>query len=235
MARKYVKYTDVMLRWLEDNQASLTRKELLAKFNGEFQLAVGINAIEGICRRKKWRNDNDGTYKKGHGACHKLDQFIPTDEQALFIKKHQSDISRQQLTDMLNKEFNISVTSSRVSYYCRKQGLISNYRRGDSIPVGSVRMSQGYKVIKIANPREWDMLHLVRYRENHGEIPEGFMVRFLDGDRFNCEPENLLCVPRSANMVINKSETYKTDDTDINKATMLTAALDVLINKKVKL
>lgn len=39
--------------------------------------------------------------------------------------------------------------------------------------------------------------------KQHGKIPAGYCLRFLDGDKTNCALENLALLPRGANLRIN--------------------------------
>ncbi len=41
------------------------------------------------------------------------------------------------------------------------------------------------------------LLHHAIYEKNHGRIARGHIVQFVDGDRMNLEPDNLVSLPRS--------------------------------------
>lgn len=82
-----------------------------------------------------------------------------------------------------------------------KKGLVPHNHR----PVGSKRISRDNLVeIKIDEPRSWDRLHSVIYKEANGEIPQGKFVVFIDGDKRNFDIENLVAVTRAENLMINR-------------------------------
>ena len=68
------------------------------------------------------------------------------------------------------------------------------------------------------------------WEQEHGPIPEGFRVYFLDGDRRNCRIENLELV--SEGVAATAAKYYGlTKDAEINKAILKTAALKVALTK----
>lgn len=72
-------------------------------------------------------------------------------------------------------------------------------------PVGSIRKNrEGYIYKKVAEPNKWRMLHVLNWEAVHGPVPPGHALIFKDGDRSNCEPDNLLLVTRAELAVINR-------------------------------
>lgn len=55
---------------------------------------------------------------------------------------------------------------------------------------------------------KWDSLARVNYRTYVGDIPEGGVIRFRDGDALNCEPENLELISKTLNMLLNSNHGY---------------------------
>lgn len=53
-----------------------------------------------------------------------------------------------------------------------------------------------YKWIKISDGC-WEMLHIFNYQKKHGRIPDNMIVKFIDGDQMNCEPNNLECITKA--------------------------------------
>ncbi|MBJ6945602.1 HNH endonuclease signature motif containing protein, partial [Vibrio cholerae] len=71
---------------------------------------------------------------------------------------------------------------------------------------GSERVNvDGYVEIKVAEPKTWKLKQRVIYENEIGPIPDGYKVRFLDGDKTNFEPSNLVLVSSSENAFLNKS------------------------------
>ena len=72
-------------------------------------------------------------------------------------------------------------------------------------PVGTeVIDSYGYLKRKIAEPNQWEFVHRLVWETHNGPIPEGKFVRFLDGDKTNCELSNLILIDRAANAILNR-------------------------------
>lgn len=80
----------------------------------------------------------------------------------------------------------------------------------DTVPVGTiVTKTSGYLWKKIDDKpgdwrQNWKQLHLLVWEEANGPVPEGSLVIFKDGNRKNCDPENLALVTRAENAVMNK-------------------------------
>ncbi|MDD2633956.1 MAG: HNH endonuclease signature motif containing protein [Bacteroidales bacterium] len=75
--------------------------------------------------------------------------------------------------------------------------------------VGSERVNvEGYVEIKIKEPNKWDLKHRVIWRMNYGDIPQGANVQFKDGNRQNCELDNLYLIFRSEQILQNSILRY---------------------------
>lgn len=77
-------------------------------------------------------------------------------------------------------------------------GKISIRNHKDDRPYKYVRVSLG----------EWRLLHHVIWEEQFGEIPEGMIVAFKDGDTFNTSIENLEMISMMENMYRNSRHNY---------------------------
>jgi hypothetical protein len=67
-----------------------------------------------------------------------------------------------------------------------------------------------YKYIKVADG-VWDLYQRHVWREANGEIPEGYIVRFRDGDQMNCELSNLMLVSTAENRQMNSGSLNMSD------------------------
>lgn len=56
-----------------------------------------------------------------------------------------------------------------------------------------------YKYIRVEEGR-WDLYHRWLWEQHHGPIPEGMVIRFIDGDQMNCTIENLEMVTMAENL-----------------------------------
>lgn len=83
------------------------------------------------------------------------------------------------------------------------------HRPKNWLPIGSERTnSDGFLQVKLTDtgypPRDWVMKSTIEWEKVNGQIPEGHLLRFIDGNRANCNPENLLLVSRQENAVMNR-------------------------------
>lgn len=110
-----------------------------------------------------------------------------------------------------------------------KKGLIPpNYQ-----PVGTVVVhSDGYRFIKLAE-RKWQLYQ--RYiweKANHKQLKKNQVVLFLDGNRNNFAPDNLMAISRKELLIINHEKLLTKDNSDLSKTGVLIAKLKVKINDK---
>ena len=73
------------------------------------------------------------------------------------------------------------------------------------VPVGSTSDSQdGYLTVKLREPNVWGFLHELVWASVHGwPRPPGTVIAFRDGNRQNCDPDNLFAMTRADNMARN--------------------------------
>jgi len=54
----------------------------------------------------------------------------------------------------------------------------------------------GFLYVRKPGSRKWQLKHLVVWEEANGRLPRGQALIFADGNRINCDLENLVLVPR---------------------------------------
>lgn len=61
------------------------------------------------------------------------------------------------------------------------------------VPVGTTRFGHGgYMLIKMAEGKlQWKPLHPIIWERLNGPIPDGYVLRFIDGNALNCKVTNL--------------------------------------------
>lgn len=96
---------------------------------------------------------------------------------------------------------------------------------------GSERLDKdGYIVIKQG---KWQLKHIVEYKRHYGELPKGYCVRFIDGNKRNFSKENLVAIPRGANMLLNSRRT-NLSELGISEPVINLAYLQYLISVRSK-
>lgn len=100
-------------------------------------------------------------------------------------------------------------------------------------PVGSERVSvDGYIYIKIKEPCKWVLKHVYTYEKHHGPIPQGMIVTFKDGNKQNCNIENLLLMNRSESMIMSHFK-LRTENPELMETGLLVSKI-ILQKNKVK-
>jgi len=103
--------------------------------------------------------------------------------------------------DVWNKgvSFNAGGNSAKTRF--KKGHTPANHR-----PVGAERVDNkdGYVSVKVAEPNEWKLKHILVWEQHHGSLPANHVLWFKDNDRTNCAIDNLMCVSRGENALTNK-------------------------------
>ncbi|NRO27733.1 HNH endonuclease [Lactobacillus helveticus] len=112
-----------------------------------------------------------------------------------------------------------------------KKGLIPpNYQ-----PVGTVVVhSDGYRFIKLAE-HKWQLYQ--RYiweKANHEQLKKNQVVLFLDGNRNNYAPDNLMAISRKELLIINHEKLLTKNDGELSKTGVLIAKLKLKTKEKIK-
>ncbi len=98
------------------------------------------------------------------------------------------------------------------------------------LPVGTVvKDTEGYMKVKVAEPKQWEFLHIKTWREAHGPISKGSAVIFKDKNRENCALDNLELVTRAELMRRNSYHNY---GKEIAQLVQLKGAITRQINKR---
>lgn len=154
----------------------------------------------------------------------------------LFNAKFGMDLGKGTLAALCNRKGWKSNNSGRIEkgavpWNKGKTGYMganaTSFKKGDRPknhrPVGSERITvDGYIEVKTAEPRTWQLKHILVWEDLNGKLPDSHVIRLLDGDKTNCEPSNLFCISRGAHATSNKQNKANTDNADLNRAILLT-------------
>lgn len=146
------------------------------------------------------------------------------------------------VTELFNKRFNSDLTKRQICDAAKrrkiKNGIDPRFKNGHKPykhkPVGSERINVfGYIEIKVAEPREWRLKHQVVWEENNGPIPKDYILIFGDGNKLNCNIDNLLLVSRKQLLIMNNNQLIK-DDTELTKTGVIIASVIQKIHENKK-
>lgn len=111
---------------------------------------------------------------------------------------------------------NISFNKGK-TFYAGGRSEKTQFKKGNqpknSKPMGDERVctKDGFILIKVAEknpytgaPTRYKHKHIVVCEKEKGPVPDGKVVFFLDSDRLNCEPENLVCITRAELLYLNQ-------------------------------
>lgn len=122
-----------------------------------------------------------------------------------------------QSVQMFNERFGQNRTYQMIRSHCQNvlkvrvsKEVMSRRGRNNAgryAPIGTITKAKGYWQIKVADEygkrsSNWMLLHRYNYIKAYGEIPDGMVVIFLDGDKDHCDASNLKAIPQSINALL---------------------------------
>lgn len=101
-------------------------------------------------------------------------------------------------------------------------------------PLGHERIDSkdGYVWIKVAEsnpyttaPTRYRPKHVYVWESRNGPVPDGYVVAFLDGNKLNCEPENLMLITRQELLYLNRND-YANVPEELRRSMLAVAKLE---------
>lgn len=162
------KYTEEEHKFLQSFIPGHTYKEIVAEYNKRFEEPITESRVKGYMNNHKINNGLTGRFKKGN---------VP-------FNKGKKGVCAKG---------------------CEKTWFAEGHLPHNTKPIGYERISKdGYIEVKIkmrpSHPGCNDNFKLKQrlvWEEAHGPIPEGCNIIFLDGNRQNCDLENLAIVTKA--------------------------------------
>ena len=154
---------------------------------------------------------------------------IYTEAEIEWLRENQDTMSRAKLTEAFNDTFGASVRPTSISDICTKRlGLHRTSNDGrygkkvkEQLPIGTIRKSQVGTYIKVMDSQDshstgykepwWMPLQKKIYQDAYGEIEEGKMVCFLDGNTENFDIDNLYPIDRKISAVMSANQWWTKD------------------------
>ena len=169
MKGQSIAYSPEELAWIKAHSGQ-PRKDLHAAFQTRFDRTdVSKDAIKALCTRKGWKTGRSGRFVKGQVS----------------------------ITKGMKMPFNPN--SARTQF---KKGVLPHNHRGP----GHERIcpKDGYVTLIVAEQNPWTgaktrpvLKHRWLWEKANGPIPNGHVLKCLDGDKTNCDPENWELVSQS--------------------------------------
>lgn len=169
-------------------------------------LGVSERAVSGQACKMRLKKDQEFM-----AARSKLGQF----------KKHHTPFNKgRKQKDWMPAE---SIDSSKKTRF--KKGRIPHNTKQDYYE----RIDDGgYIYIKAPGSKKMVLKHRWIWEQHHGKIPKGYNIQFKDGNRLNCDIENLYIISRNEQM---KQNSYHRYPKEVARIFQLKGALTRQINK----
>jgi hypothetical protein len=147
--------------------------------------------------------------------------------------------SFEKLKDSINKKFNTSFSYDKIKRWCNWRGLKmgrngeknGNHYKG--LSEGSEHMEPRDGYIMIKTNEGWKYKHVFIWEKENGKIPADHCLIFLDGDRSNCNLENLLLVERKISLYLGQQK-LRFNDPELTRVAVGIAIQKFGIVKKLK-
>lgn len=206
--------------------------EVVAEFNRRFEQKTTVSKVKSY---KKNNHIKSGTRKgnpageselfprkvrdfirennKGKTALQMTELLNQTFGTSYTTEQIKSIRGRMHLDSGLTGHFepgHIPANKGKKSVYgkgCERTWFKKGHMPHNHVPVGTEVMStDGYLKVKIAEPNVWSFKHIMEWENHNGKIQDGCLISFKDGDHYNCNIENLMCITRTEHAILNRQK-----------------------------
>lgn len=196
-----IPYSEAELAFLEERKA-MPRRELHAAFVTEFgRYDVTLKNIVSLCKRNGWMTGRTGRIEPGSTPWNAG----------------------------IKMPFNEG--SARTQF---KPGQIPHTYRG----AGHERVCKrtGYVILIVAERNPWTgaetrpvLKHKWLWEQKHGPVPDGMVLKCLDGDRTNTDPSNWEAIPKGVLPRLSRKRGYDGAPDELKPMIMTLAKLDYAV------
>lgn len=211
MRGRPITYSTEEMAWLEDNRLMVI-SEYHAAFVDRFgRDDVSAKNLHALRKRKGWKTGRKGFFVKGQAPHNKGKRCAPGTG-----GRH---------------------PNARKTQF--KRGSMNGRAKEVYKPIGTERVSKdGYLERKIHDgmplQSRWRAVHLIRWEEANGPLPDGHCLKCLDADKSNTDPANWEAIPRALLPRLSGGRWYQPYDTfepELRPAVLATAKLAHAVRK----
>lgn len=186
------RYPQGMYEYIRDNSWGVSSKEMAERCNEKFGTNWTPTGMKQFRQRHGIKSGVTGWYQKGH----------PPGTKGKTLEEI-CKYDQEKLARVRSGQF-------------KKNHIPHNH-----VPVGTVTVVQGDKLIKVSETGEqwerWRYLSRVVWEEHNGPIPEGMCISFKDGDNMNCDISNLMMITKSESAAMTGYK-LRSEDPDLTMA-----------------
>ena len=203
MGKKH--YTKEQNEWLINNRYNYTNKELVVEFEKRFNCKKNKDALRTYCT-------------KCLNLPAKIEMFKYTKEQDEWLMENRQNYNRQQLTKLFNEKFNCNLNWDALSKHMTV--TLKLYRKNigfKALPINTITTDSSNRVRIKTNDamyskiENWELLSHHIWKKHYGEVPKGYKIIFLDGNKNNFDINNLRCVSPSTMTKLGRRKWYGKD------------------------
>lgn len=222
-------YTPEIVDYIKAHCKEMTIPEMVTTLNGKFGSELTLYGLRSYYtrhdihpsprkgrkgNRRKFPEDLEGYIRSiasGRLKTEILDMVNDRYGNIMEMYQLRAYMTNHHIVSGLNCSFRKGHTpwNKYISYKAGGRSAETQFKKGGLPPtwkpVGSERIDRdGYTQVKVEEPDVWKLKHRVIWEQAHGEIPEGNMVTFKDGNKRNFDLNNLACITKSQNAVLCK-------------------------------
>lgn len=252
------KYTEEQKKFIKENAEGRYTDELTELFNEKFGTNLKESQIKAFKSNNGIRSDVPTGLRKGESRLFTKEQvkFIKQNVKGISNKELVDLVNKTFNLSVTEKQMasfkkNNGLVNGRDGRFKKGQepwnkgmkgldcagenGKKTQFKKGQTPlnyrPVGSERVNvEGYIEIKVADPNEWKLKHRVVWEQANGPIPENHNIIFGDGNRLNCDIDNLILVSKKQMLALNQHKLIK-NDVELTKAGVMIANLHIKMNE----
>lgn len=200
-----IKYTPAETEWLRENFfAYQTAEKLTDAFNATFNTYRTKYAIINMCRRM--------------GILRCTEQKFTAEENE-WLAENVPKLGFKKAYAQFCELFDHPCCLRTVMGHCNNVLKIysGSGRPRPKMQIGDKRKEAGYVWVKVADKPSsridrkrdnWKPKHILVYEQHYGAVPDGHMVIFMDGNRFNFDPSNLMAIPLKNAAIMARNKWY---------------------------
>ena len=168
-----------------------------------------------------------------------------TDEQMEFLIQYGAELPTAELAKALNEKFQTHHSDGSVRTVAKRIGVrkSKNCRTricaGIGEPIGSEKIVSGYKYIKVCKScggfyKDWKRESTIVWERHNGEIPNGYMVVMLDGNKLNTNIDNLCMISKkvAARMANGHGKSFWSEFPEVTRTAIEVCKLDEVIKNE---
>ena len=202
----FMVYTPEMIEFLRENAPGQSIETIAELFNNRFNENKTTRAVRGaMCR---------------YNIAYKKHCMNYTPEMIDFLREIALNNYIETIIDLFNKKFNTNVLINLeqiMSYY--NIAYKKHIFKRECKQVGTESSENNIIYIKISNDGgkahrrrgTWKQKHVLLWENEHGPVPDGYRVMFLDKNRLNYELDNLELVSLKEFLLLNRFGLYFND------------------------